>query len=184
MTNKLQTKDICNCAQAMCYRDALEAVQLLIDNNTDLHSSENFRWILNSIYNRAHIALDHPAIDADDEKLDSNKPTPKYSYKDLGKLISGRFTQAGVNPRVIMSADSELELDEVYLAGQLVLMHDGWGDSNYQRVFKDPTLWEVVQFTEEAIQATEDFHHVFLEGVYDTKKNQGGLPVYQLSMGS
>lgn len=56
---------------------------------------------------------------------------------------------------------------------------------DYQsKVLTNPSWLTICKCANEMILATKDFHHVFLESVYKTKKEINGIPVYSFSMGS
>jgi hypothetical protein len=60
-----------------------------------------------------------------------------------------------------------------------------YGDEKEWSCFMtDPTWMQVTKLANHVIQATGDFRHIFLEGVYKTEDTVDGIPVYELAMGS
>ena len=72
----------------------------------------------------------------------------------------------------------EKGLGDIAVKGTVTLAHDGWGDNLYTETIDNPTWLDIWKFADVAIAKTDDFHHVFLEGIH--KRNDK----YYLSMGS
>ncbi len=71
-------------------------------------------------------------------------------------------------------------LDEIAVHGKVIFECD-----TYQSpVAENPTWLDVCLFAEYMIRETEDYHHVFLEGVHITDRMFDGVPVYGFNMGS
>ena len=75
-------------------------------------------------------------------------------------------------------------LDEQVIEGPCVLKNDGWDKTAYSEPMKDLTWLDVAVAANALISATGDFRHAFLEGVDKTDETRGGVPVYDLVMGS
>lgn len=109
------------------------------------------------------------------------------------KMISNVL---GEDPRVIFSAYDTVDglpvnnLNEVAIEGKVILqgIADCWGDEDSEdytsEVLENPTWLDVSVRADKMIHMTGDFHHVFLEAVYDSEQTIDGVKVYRFSMGS
>lgn len=64
---------------------------------------------------------------------------------------------------------------------------DFWGGEDtkpFKKLVRKPTWLALWKLTDEQMEATGDYHHVFLEGVYKTDQEINGIPVYKLCLGS
>lgn len=82
-------------------------------------------------------------------------------------------------------------LDKVAVKGKAVFVREGdefWGGKkalDYKSaVVENPTWLQLAVIADEAIRITRDEHHVFFEGIENTKKKMDGIKVYELIMGS
>lgn len=81
-------------------------------------------------------------------------------------------------------------LDEVAIEGQAILVcNSDYNEGEYgdyqSEVVENPTWLDMCVLMNAMIKRTGDFHHAFLEGVYQDKKEEiNGIPVYRFSTGS
>lgn len=72
-------------------------------------------------------------------------------------------------------------LDEVAVRGPVRFVRDGY----ISNVMIDPTGLDVAVVANDAIEFTEDYHHVFFEGLSPTnKRDENGVPYVHIIMGS
>ena len=67
-----------------------------------------------------------------------------------------------------------VDIDDVPIKGTFKLCHEGWDNERFEEEVTDPTVNQIMQVFDRAIEATGDFHHVFLEGL----NNKGDGRVY------
>lgn len=113
--------------------------------------------------------------------------------------ISTTCKKRGVNKNcdVIYSAykgdydDPINNLDDVAIKGKCILV--GYKDEffggdksrDYQSLIaENPTWLDIAVLANDMIEVTNDYHHVFLEGVSNTRKKIDDIPVYEFDMGS
>lgn len=83
-------------------------------------------------------------------------------------------------------------LDQVAIEGKVKLVQSSEGffggsaSKDYEsKVLVNPTWLHVAICANEMIKTTGDFHHVYLEGVYKSRKrNRDGVVLYEFGMGS
>lgn len=82
-------------------------------------------------------------------------------------------------------------LDEVAIEGKAIITQlcdykdDDEGHDDYESpIVENPTWLDVCVLFNKAILRTGDYHHAFLEGVYKTKNEKDGVPIYRFSTGS
>ena len=117
-------------------------------------------------------------------------------YEERMGAISQRVDAAYPDGLVEYSAYPEDEeglpvdaLDDVAVEGPVVFVskHDeffGKGQDYRSARLDSPTWMEVVGAANESVKRTGDEHHIFLEGVTDTGKTEGGVRVFNLDLGS
>jgi hypothetical protein len=78
------------------------------------------------------------------------------------------------------------QLDEVVHNGPArIVIADGWGDEEpvYSSIVNNPTNWNMFELFCEALQKSNDHHHVFLEDI-ELISEQNGVAVYRALTGS
>jgi len=70
-----------------------------------------------------------------------------------------------------------MDIDEVPIKGTFKLCHEGWDDERFEETVTDPTVYQIMKVFDRAIEAVDDRHHVFLEGL----RNKGDGRVYFLT---
>lgn len=82
-------------------------------------------------------------------------------------------------------------LDEVAIEGKAIITQlsnykdDEEDHDDYESpIVENPTWLDVCVLFNQAIPLTGDYHHSFLEGVYKTKEEKDGVPIYRFSTGS
>jgi hypothetical protein len=148
-------------------------------------------------------------LTASDNYVAGKIPTPEevvegkrrwQAYLDASGAIDQRVNDyVGKDNHVHYSAnprdDDDIpvdNLDEVAVDGKVIFVAEGdefyGGDesSDYQSpVLENPTWLELCKHFNDQIKTTGDYHHIFFEGVYKTKKNPiEGVPVYRFATGS
>lgn len=119
------------------------------------------------------------------------------AIEPMEKRVNEAIKKNGQKPYVIYSAYQHDEdgipidnLDEIAVEGNCVFVEMGdtfFGDgSSYESdVLYNPTWLDVAVLANEMIKTTGDMHHVFLEGVIHTGKEQGaGRNIVRFCMGS
>lgn len=135
----------------------------------------------------------------EEEKRKANITMEKWraAVEPMEKRVDEAVKKNGQKPYVIYSAYQHDEdgipinnLDEIAVEGNVKFVEMGdtfFGDgSNYESdVFYNPTWLDVAVLANEMIIATGDKHHVFLEGVIHTGREQGaGIQTVRFCMGS
>ena len=81
-------------------------------------------------------------------------------------------------------------LSQKAISGKVILKQefdDFWGNNgeDYQsEVVENPTWLDIAVLADSMIHATNDRHHIFLEGVHKTSQTIDGVKVYEFIMGS
>jgi hypothetical protein len=71
-------------------------------------------------------------------------------------------------------------LDEIAICGKCIIVEDIYQSP----VVENPTWLDLCLLAEYMIRETEDYHHIFLEGVCKSDQEIDGVPVYKFCMGS
>lgn len=135
----------------------------------------------------------------DDEELDEYQTAANTISTRVDTYIKQRYAETNetIKPACFYSAYPTVDdipqdnLDEVAIQGPCILIADkdpywaGALSQPYQsEILENPTWLELCYHFERCMEATKDYHHVFLEGVHPTDKQIDGIPVYNFSTGS
>jgi len=78
-------------------------------------------------------------------------------------------------------------LDECPIEGKVIFIRerDSFAIGLYQsEIFENPTWLEICGSANDSIIQTGDYHHIFLEGIYIERKEEDGVRIARLIMGS
>jgi hypothetical protein len=145
----------------------------------------------------------HRAMSKEKEEAEEKKTVEEHMKKwraaiePMEKRVNEAVKKNGQKPYVIYSAYQCDEdgipidnLDEIAIEGNCVFVETGdtfYGDgSSYESdVFYNPTWLDIAVLANEMIKTTQDMHHVFLEGIIHTDKEQeAGRKIVRFCMGS
>ena len=116
-----------------------------------------------------HLEMWHDRLDAIQERVD--QAICKYDSHPRTTLLHYSMYQQGEDGLPIDN------LDQVTYEGQYQIHYDGGcGNEYHGRVLTDPTNLAIAVEAEQAILASGDQHHVYLEAAYVTRAYQDGCP--------
>ena len=79
---------------------------------------------------------------------------------------------------------NDYDLDKVFIEGACFILHkNNWTGKTYREEFKNPTLWDIVQFANQSVLVVDDLHHIYLEAIC-LKGHVDGISNWELSFGS
>lgn len=108
----------------------------------------------------------------------------RYSAYDTHKYPDGKAVGTASRDDDWLVYDNT---DVVPVPGRAIFRCDGWGDVDVylSGVETDAPWWRITVIADEAIKATGDHHHVYLEGVAQSSDvGTDGTRIYDLVMGS
>lgn len=115
----------------------------------------------------------HDIILTEEEQaiFDAENAKKEEGWDTFHAEVDARMKRDGLNIGCYSMGDlwgSPEQLDEVVGEGpHAIIITDGWGDEEpvMSSVYSNPTKWDMFRLFSEALEKSQDHHHVFLEGL-------------------